>query len=69
MKAHEIIHSKQHEWLCAQCDYKTYRENNLKRHTKSIHENLRYFCDLCPYNTTRTNYLKEHVKFVHKKTL
>jgi hypothetical protein len=48
-----------------QCNYKAYREYNLKRHVKSIHENLCYHCDLCSYTTTRTNYLKAHIKVFH----
>jgi KRAB domain-containing zinc finger protein len=66
LKAHEKVHSNAYEWKCAQCNYKTSRESNLSRHTKSIHEKIRYNCDICPYTTTRTNYLKEHIRFVHQ---
>jgi hypothetical protein len=50
---------------CTQCDYKTFRQNTLANHIKSVHEHVRYHCDHCCYSTTRTNYLKHHINFVH----
>jgi len=66
---HQLVHLDIKLWQCSQCNYKTSRECNLTRHTKSIHENFRYQCDICPYTTTRTSYLKDHLRFLHKEPI
>lgn len=57
-------------WLhaCSQCDYKTRRSNDLKRHVTTRHEGtvLRpYRCSWCPYRTTCASYLQHHLDTKH----
>ena len=59
--------------LCDQCDYKTQREDTLKKHKMNKHgspekrNNLNKIeCDACDFTTTRLDGLREHKLSVHQ---
>ena len=51
---------------CQQCDYKSAKQYNVKKHTLSVHEKIRYPCTFCKYQATETGHLKKHIRTVHK---
>ena len=53
------------ECSCDQCDYKTKRKDNLKKHIDSVHGDVRYSCDQCYYKATKRTHLKTHIDSVH----
>merc|ERR1719342_719066 len=50
---------------CEQCNYKATHLNHLKRHIKSIHDEIKYPCDQCSYKATQLGVLKRHIKSIH----
>ena len=48
--------------FCDQCDHKTMRKGNLKRHVEAQHEGLYYSCDQCDYKAKQKGQIKQHVK-------
>ena len=59
-------HSAKHEgvkYACDYCDYQARRKDNLAKHTKSIHEGIKYACD---YHATRQDNLIVHKKKLHQ---
>lgn len=53
---------------CEQCDYETGRKDNLKRHIKLVHENVKdekpIKCDKCDYTSPYPSNLKKHMTTV-----
>ena len=55
-------------FMCNQCDYKTNRSHDLKRHLKSRHQGALqrpYRCSVCPYRTTYVEHLQAHLSSRH----
>ena len=51
---------------CDQCDYKTTRKDNLKRHKLTKHEGVSYNCDQCDYKAKTKDRLKRHKLSKHQ---
>ena len=45
---------------CSQCDYRTNKACDLKRHTFSRHEKVRHKCGECNFSATSQQYLRRH---------
>ncbi|XP_042207662.1 protein tramtrack, beta isoform-like isoform X9 [Homarus americanus] len=65
-------HVRQHTggwgFVCTQCDYKTNRSHDLKRHLQSRHQGelqRPYRCPVCPYRTTYAVHLNSHLATKH----
>ena len=54
--------------FCDQCEFSTKRNDNLKHHTKRVHEGLieSFHCWQCEFSTRRNDQLKIHTKRVHE---
>ena len=53
--------------MCEQCDYKTFKLQNLKRHIKSVHEGeCPYPCNQCDYKAKEKSKLSRHMRSVHE---
>ena len=52
--------------LKGQYDYKANFAGNLKEHSKSIHEGVRYPCNQCDYKATLKGNLKKHKMSKHQ---
>lgn len=52
-------------YSCHQCDYKSTKLFNVKKHTASIHDGIRYPCKFCDYRATESGHLKKHMKTRH----
>jgi len=52
-------------YSCQQCDYKSTKLFNVKKHTASIHNGVRYPCKFCDYKATESGHLKKHMKTRH----
>merc|ERR1712129_157026 len=52
-------------YFCKSCDYKSNKQFNVKKHTLSIHDGIRYPCDQCDYKATETGHLKKHKRSKH----
>ena len=48
-----------------QCDHKTKRKDNLKRHIDAVHGDVWYSCDQCDYKSKWKGHLKKHIDSVH----
>ena len=59
-----LKHGKSYK--CSDCEYVCQRSDYLKRHRRSVHDNVRYPCDMCDYQATRRQYLNSHIKVIHK---
>ena len=51
---------------CSSCDYKTNTKENLRIHTKSIHEGIKHPCDQCDYKATQKSSLNIHKQSIHE---
>ena len=51
---------------CDQCDYKSTKLFNVKKHRAAVHEGVRYPCDKCDYKATETGHLKKHIRSKHQ---
>ena len=51
---------------CGQCDYKSTKLFNVKKHRAAVHEGVRYPCDQCDYKATETGHLKKHIRSRHQ---
>ena len=63
---------KDKSWLCDVCAYQTDRKDKLKRHIKSIHQNIKFECNfliiqacLDHYKNNRKDSLRRHHKLKH----
>ena len=63
----KLKHENVKSYKCKDCDYVCSRSDYLWRHTKSIHQDLRYPCNHCEYQATRKQYLQSHIKKIHNK--
>ena len=53
---------------CLDCDAVFKRKDHLKRHIKSIHDNIQeYSCSLCSKKFQRKDILSRHIKLMHKE--
>ena len=50
---------------CGQCDYKSIKLFNVKKHKAAVHDGVRYPCDQCDYKATETGHLKKHKRSKH----
>ena len=50
---------------CDQCDYKTSKTSNLKRH-RDLHSMAMFTCNECKFETKRRDNLKRHIESKHK---
>ena len=70
LKLHiKLKHKKARSFKCKECDYVCYRDDYLKKHIRSIHENVRFPCDQCEYQATRKQYLESHIMKIHKQPI
>ncbi|XP_066989425.1 protein tramtrack, beta isoform-like isoform X15 [Macrobrachium rosenbergii] len=67
-----IEHARYHRegWphICPQCDYKTKRSHDLKRHLHCRHKGelqRPYRCPVCPYRTSYAIHLQRHIEGKH----
>ena len=52
---------------CETCERDFSCKENLKRHVKSVHENMKtYKCDYCDKYSNYRHHLTRHVKTVHE---
>lgn len=65
-------HVRQHTggwgYVCTQCNYKTNRSHDLKRHLQSRHQGTLqrpYRCPVCPYRTSYAVHLNTHITSKH----
>lgn len=68
LTAHMRHHTGGWAFVCNQCDYKTNRSHDLKRHLKSRHQGALqrpYRCPVCPYRTTYAVHLQAHLSSKH----
>ena len=63
----KLKHENVKSFKCKDCDYVCSRSDYLLRHSKSIHQDLRYPCNHCEYQATRKQYLESHIKKIHNK--
>ena len=61
------IVQNQHQQLycCEKCNYKSNRRYNVKKHTLSVHEGMRYPCNQCDFKATETGDLRKHQRRQH----
>ena len=53
---------------CDLCEYKTSRNNNLKKHIKQVHDKIKdVLCNLCDFKCSTNGHLQRHIKQVHNK--
>ena len=50
---------------CGKCEYRSYKHYNVKKHTQSIHDGVRYPCNMCNYKATEKGHLRKHQKKIH----
>ena len=50
---------------CEQCEYKSTKAYNVKKHTMSMHDGIRYPCSHCDYKATENGHLKKHIRRFH----
>lgn len=68
LSAHMRQHTGVWPFECNQCDYKTSRSHDLKRHLKSRHQGALqrpFRCPVCPYRTTYAVHLQAHLSSRH----
>ncbi|XP_050740624.1 protein tramtrack, beta isoform-like isoform X12 [Eriocheir sinensis] len=68
LSAHMRQHTGGWAFVCNQCDYKTNRSHDLKRHLKSRHQGALqrpFRCPVCPYRTTYAEHLQAHLSSRH----
>ena len=58
--------NKQPWFTCAICHKHYSLKNNLKRHIRSCHQDIRHHCKLCPSVFKRKEYLLRHMKNLHQ---
>ena len=52
---------------CDQCPFESYRQLNLKRHVKRVHDKIRdIFCEDCGSAFSENSKMREHRRLVHK---
>ena len=52
--------------FCNHCEYSARRNDDLKRHLRSVHEGIIYPCEQCSYVSKEKTNLKEHLRIVHE---
>jgi len=59
---------KSRRHACPQCDYKTGKPSDLRKHVHSVHEQRKdHACPHCDYKAGRAGDLSRHVRTVHEK--
>ena len=53
-------------YICDLCEYKSTRQNGLKRHIQAKHEGVTYKCDQCDYKASRKSDLPNHKRIKHE---
>ena len=51
---------------CNLCTYRAPDKGSLLRHTRGVHQGIRYYCDFCTYSATQKGNLKKHQEMKHK---
>jgi len=49
------------------CAVSCQHQNNLSKHNRAVHKQIRYGCDLCDYKSTTRGNVKTHANAVHEK--
>jgi len=62
----EEVNALMKSFFCDSCDYKTTTKENLRIHTKSIHEGIKHPCDQCDYKATQKSSLNIHKQSIHE---
>lgn len=60
-----VVHPESVSFVCEICDKKTVNLENLKRHIKELHDNLKFKCKFCDYQCGRRNRLLNHLSAIH----
>lgn len=63
------VHLQMRQLFCDQCDYRTARSVELRRHIQVKHEGMRFICEVCGVETTTQSHLNFHVKQRHTPEL
>ena len=53
---------KKRKLSCDRCQYKATRGDLLKRHTQTVHGDIRYQCTKCDFQAKRTDLLRRHFR-------
>jgi len=64
-KQRQVRSNNGNVYPCQQCNYKAAHLHHLKRHIKSIHDEVKYPCDQCNYKAPQLGVLKQHIKSIH----
>ena len=51
---------------CEHCDYKATQKSDLLKHTKSIHDGVKFSCDQCDFKASRKSNLMTHIRATHE---
>ena len=55
------------KFKCGQCPYTSAKSDNVKQHTKAVHDNIKnHICDVCGYAAAQNAVLKKHIEGVHE---
>ena len=54
---------------CGQCGYTCTRKDNLLRHERSKHQNIKFNCAHCEYSCNRKDNLTRHIQIQHEGKL
>ena len=52
-------------YSCDECEYKTNKSNNLKRHKLGKHQGVKFKCDKCSCEFSQQGHLQTHIKSKH----
>ena len=66
LNAHKISKHGNRFLYCNLCDFQTKVVSNLKRHQKSVHEQIKYGCRLCDLKLSSRGSLKKHIVAIHE---
>ena len=66
MRVHiRFYHDKIYDHVCPLCGYKAIKNNILKQHILSVHENKKYSCSECGKELSSPGAVKKHIQTVH----
>ena len=66
MKMHiKVIHLRETELSCDQCEYTTLWKDSMHQHIKTKHEGVAYECHICLKSLSSQRQLEKHIEVVH----